>query len=432
MNKVDAESYIYHSYLKAEKYQKYGAKDSDKRCPFFTKDLIRERCVTPCVVVTGSKGKGSVSSMVSQVLQTALNVGLMTSPHLMDICERFAYNGKQISEADFIKQVERIRPSFDELETSIPDDKCVSPMGIQTALALSYFNEKKTQFNVFECGKGAKYDDVNNTLHSYAIINSIFLEHTRELGETLEEIAADKACVITGEQSCVYVAEQKEEVMAVIRERARKYNVPLKVYGTDFRSENIRFTTSGMIFDVVIGKDVYKDICVPLMGEHQARNCALAMAFCKDILGSFDVEKVRRNLLRMNWPGRMEVLSDKPFMMLDACINSECTKNVKSTLEFLGIDEYTVIVGIPDDKDYAGVVKSMSEHAASIILTKSQNKHYVFTEKQQQSLASEGIDTVWTNSVQEAMEKAEKNNHPMVILGTTSVVSEVKIWMNHR
>lgn len=253
------------------------------------------------------------------------------------------------------------------------------------------------------------------------------MEHTRELGKTIEEIAYDKSHVITGEQKCVYVAQQKEEVMSVIRKRANSFNIPIKVYGVDFRSENIQYTNLGMKFDVIIGKEIYKDIVVPLLGEHQARNCALAMALCKDVLEIFNIESIREKLKSLNWPGRMEIVSSNPFIMLDACINSESTDNVKNTLEFLNIQKYTVIVGIPDDKDFARVVESMQENAVCIILTKSQNPHYIFTENQKRLLATKGIDTIWTNSISEAISMAKIKGFPIVILGTTSVVSEVKM-----
>ncbi|MGM9803693.1 MAG: bifunctional folylpolyglutamate synthase/dihydrofolate synthase [Muribaculaceae bacterium] len=426
MNKTQAEDYIYQSYLKSQKYQSREAKDATKRTPGLSRDIIRAMCTTPCVVVTGSKGKGSVACMISQILQTQLSVGLMTSPHLADFCERMRINGTMISDADFAKHVEKIKLMFDKVDLLIPPDKCISPMGIQTALALSYFNEGRTQFNVFECGKGAKYDDVNNVLHQYAVINSIFLEHTRELGGSVEEIARDKCHVITGEQKCVYVAQQKQEVMAIISQRANSLNVAMKIYGKDFWSDNIRYTHSGMLFDVTIGEDTYKDIAVPLLGEHQARNCALAMALCKDVLGTLAVERLKANLAAMSWPGRMEIVSTAPFVLLDACINSASTENVKQTLHFLNIEKYTVVVGIPDDKDYGGVVKAMQEKAAYTILTRSQNPHYVFTEMQKKRLAAEGIDAVWTKSIPEAVALAQSYGLPTVILGTTSVVSEVK------
>ena len=457
MNKKTAEDFIYKSYLKAQKYQAYNAKDSEKRRNDITLDLLRSRSNTPCCVITGSKGKGSVANMISQILQIKYKVGLMTSPHIMDFCERFMVNGEKISEEDFVSNINEIKEDIEAIDRSLPQEVCVSPMGIQAVMALTYFQNVKTDFNIFECGKGAKYDDVNNIKHEYAVINSIFLEHTRELGETLEEIAADKAHVINGEQKCVYIAWQEKDVLRVIEDKAKQYQVPIKVYGRDFGAEKIRYTKKGMLFDVVIGKERYEDIIIPLLGEHQAKNCALAMALCMDIFcqkknteSEFDLSerisaredfydikitrsdfnKIKEKLQSINWPGRMEVLNNNPFVILDACINSVSCKNVLQVLEHLGIKESTVIIGIPDDKDYAGVVNSMKKVATKIILTKSQNPHYIFSQSQQESLRELKIHTVWTNNIKDALDMAKKEEKPIVILGTTSVIAEVKRLSN--
>ena len=460
MNRNEAEDFVYKSYLKAQKFQTYDAKDCEKRRNDLTYDLLRKESGTPCCVVTGSKGKGSVSNMVSQILQTKYTVGLMTSPHIVDFCERFQVNGGKISEEDFAYYMSSIEEEIEAIDNALPKDVCISPMGIQAYMALKYFQSKKTDFNVFECGKGAKYDDVNNIKHNYAIINTIFLEHTRELGETLEEIAEDKAHVINGEQKCVYVGQQEERVLEVIKKRAAMYEVAVKVYGEDFWAENVCYTKEGMLFDVIIGKEKYENILIPLLGEHQARNCALAMALCvdeirenkngylhkeltdidtnssehisikEDLLDLKDIKidfrKIKENLRNINWPGRMEVISQNPFMLLDACINSASCKNVLQVMMHLGIEKAAVIIGIPDDKDYMGVASAMKEIASKIILTKSQNPHYIFTKRQQACLKDMGIDSVWTESIEEAFAYAKKEEKPIVILGTTSVIAEVK------
>ena len=426
MNRNEAEDFVYKSYLKAEKYQDFKAKDREKRRPDLTRDLIRSKTETPCAVVTGSKGKGSVANMISQILQTRYKVGLMTSPHIIDFCERFKINGKNITVEDFAYYMTCIKPSVEAIDARLPHDVCISPMGIQALLGLEYFNQNQTDFNVFECGKGAKFDDVNNVLHSYSVINSIFLEHTRELGDSLSTIAEDKSYVITGEQKAVYVAEQAEEALQVIKKRAIDYETPLRLYGIDFYADNVRYDNRGMLFDVIIGEECYHDILVPLMGRHQAKNCALAMALCKDVMGDFELSKVRDNLSRLDWPGRMEVISEDPFILLDACINSASCKNVKDALKHLNMSDVVVVVGIPDDKDYVGVVSEMTEVSSSIILTKSQNPHYVFTRSQSEKLMEQGIKTAWTDSVEDAISMGRQMQKPIVILGTTSLISEVK------
>ena len=429
----DAEDFVYASYLQAATHQEYAAKDAGKRHPELTKSLLWQKSVTPCVVVTGSKGKGSVANMISQILQTRFSVGLMTSPHITDFRERFRVNGTMIDESDFCRLMEEIRPEILDIASELPESACVSPMGIQADLALTYFSEKHTDFNVLECGKGAKYDDVNNVRHDYAVVNRIFLEHTRELGDTLTAIAEDKSHIITGEQKCVYFAEQEPEVLEVLLRRAVDLQVPCKIYGRDFHAENIRYTCLGMQFDVVIGDNIYPDLQIPLFGEHQAENCALALALCADVLSDlcgesavFSLSAIREYLSRLHWPGRMEVLHSDPLILLDACINSASCENVKKVLGHLGIRNCTVIVGIPEDKDYAGVVRSMKNMAKRILLTRSGNPHYHFSRKQQETLSEEGIDTEWTDSVEQALTLAGSFPDPIVILGTTSVVSEVE------
>ena len=441
MNQKQAEDFIYKSYLKAQQYQDYNTRDCEKRRNDLTYDIIRKKSNTPCVVITGSKGKGSVANMISQILQMEYTVGLMTSPHIVDFCERFQVNGGKISAEDFIKYILLIQEKIEEIDASIPKNVCISPMGIQAYLALNYFKNEGTEFNIFECGKGAKYDDVNNIKHDYAVINSIFLEHTRELGESIEEIAQDKVHVIDGEQKYVYVAEQIPEVMKVIQDRADRLGVPLKIYGKDFFAKNICYTKEGMKFDVVLEGAVYSDIVIPLMGEHQAKNCALALALCKDVFEWIDFNvtykkkqriedkklvKIKEKLLKINWPGRMEVISKHPFILLDACIHGASCNNVIEVLEHLGIEKAVFIIGIPDDKDYVGVAKGIKEMASHIILTKSQNPHYVFTKIQRERLKEEGIYAVWTERISEAIDLAKEKNEYIVILGTTSVIAEVK------
>lgn len=429
----EAEDFVYASYLRAATHQDYAAKDAGKRHPELTRSLLRQKSLTPCVVVTGSKGKGSVANMISRILQTNYTVGLMTSPHITDFRERFRVNDTMISETDFCRLMAEIQPEILDIASDLPDSVCISPMGIQAELALTYFSEKHTDFNVFECGKGAKYDDVNNIRHDYAVINRIFLEHTRELGDTLTAIAEDKSHVITGEQKCVYFAEQEQEVLNVLVRRAEAMQVPYKIYGRDFQAENIRYTCSGMQFDVVIGDTIYPDLQIPLLGEHQAKNCALALAVCMDVMADlcrestiFSIPTVRENLSLLHWPGRMEVLRSHPFVLLDACIHSASCENVREVLQRLGIQNCTVIVGIPEDKDYAGVARSMKDIANRIILTRSGNPHYHFSQHQREVLMQEGILTEWTDSLKQALTLAGSCPDPIVILGTTSVISEVE------
>lgn len=439
MNRKEAEDFVYSSYLRAEKYHVYEEKDVERRHPEFTRELLRKKSGTPAAIVTGSKGKGSVSKMIAEILQTKFTVGLMTSPHIEDFCERFQVNGEKVSSPLFSMLMEEIRPEIEEIDRKIPKEFSVSPMGIQADFALTWFRSRKTDFNVFECGKGAKLDDVNNILHDYAVMNSVFLEHRRELGNTIAEIAEDKAHVITGREKAVFVGEQTEEAMAVIEKRAALFSVPLKVYGRDFWEENLRTEQTGIVFDLCIFGKRYRDIRLPLLGDVQAKNCALAMAVSETVFSdlsdkstemgkTLEMDAVRRRLSEINWPGRLELISGEPFILLDCCINRVSTKAVKAVLAERKIEKPVSIIAIPEDKDYRGVVQEMYPLSESIILTRTNNPHYHFSEKQCERMAEEGITTEWAEDFTEAMKKAEEKGLPIVILGTTSLLPEVKNW----
>ena len=463
MNRKEAEDFVYSSYLRAEKYHVYEEKDAERRHPEFTRELLRKKSGTPAAIVTGSKGKGSVSKMIAEILQTKFTVGLMTSPHIEDFCERFQVNGEKVSSPLFSMLMEEIRPEIEEIDRKIPKEFSVSPMGIQADFALTWFRSRKTDFNVFECGKGAKLDDVNNILHDYAVMNSVFLEHRRELGNTIAEIAEDKAHVITGREKAVFVGEQTKEAMAVIEKRAALFSVPLKVYGRDFWEENLRTEHTGIVFDLYVFGKRYRDIRLPLLGDFQAKNCALAMAVSETVFSdlsprrdmlperprsdmfpesprsamlpespemgeNLEMDAVRRRLSEINWPGRLELISGEPFILLDCCINRVSTKAVKAVLAERKIEKPVSIIAIPEDKDYRGVVQEMYPFSESVILTRTNNPHYHFSEKQCERLAEEGIATEWVENFTEAMKKAEEKGLPIVILGTTSLLPEVKNW----
>ena len=426
----EAMDYVYASYLKAEPFLKYDAPDKEKRNPKLTKDIIEKRANKPTILVTGSKGKGSVSKMIAEIMEAHCKVGMMTSPHMLAFNERFRVNGTPVADSEFVEAICLLKSEFDKVEATLSKEEYVSPMGIQAAVALALFERHQVDFQVLECGKGVAYDDVGNVPHTYSVINRIFLEHTRELGATLTEIAENKAAIITGNEKAAFMSAQETCVADVFRKRASEKNVPLYEYGKHFWCENVTYTKKGMLFDVAVAIEEpirIEDIVIPLLGTHQAQNCALAFAMCVKALGTkLNVAKAKQNLAVLQWPGRLEILKDEPFMLLDACINKESAKMVQEVLQALNIDKVATIIAIPKDKDFRGVTEHMTEVSSVVILTKTNNPHYVFGPEQVDVF--EGLETpiVWADSVENAIILAKKQQLPICILGTTSLITEVK------
>jgi dihydrofolate synthase/folylpolyglutamate synthase len=445
MNRQEAEDIIYASYLEAQKYQNYEDPDSKKRHPEYTEELtegLGKGVPGHTICVTGSKGKGSVSVMLSEMGQAlGYRTGLLTSPHIKDFNERIRFQGEMISDSDFTRCVEATEDILSSVKPQVKQGTYISPMGYQALVALRYFREKRANLRIMECGKGAKYDDVAHVPHDIAIINNVFLEHTRELGDTLESIAGDKSHILR--KNCRYgiIGPQMDNIDRIFIERAKKTGTKLLIYGRDFWVKDVSYSKEGMRFTYVFSGVSFPEtmglplegkmeFSVPLLGEHQARNAALAITAMLLIDPSVreKQEALQAALQRVVWPGRMEIKSQHPFTILDATINRESAKSVKRVLHELGMHRVTLIVGIPDDKDYVGVVEELQDYTNCLILTGSKNPHYVFTKKQVETLSEMGHRADWIDDTEKAYHMAKKyaaeEETPIVILGTTSVISE--------
>jgi dihydrofolate synthase / folylpolyglutamate synthase len=409
--------------------------DSETRHPIFTARLL-EGAGNPDriqhnILITGSKGKGSVSRMIAKLLEVhGYRVGLFTSPHLINFNERIRINGVAISDEELFKYANIIEPHFMEIERSLPDNIYIGPVGIAAVMAILYFRDNKTDFNIIECGKGARYDDVSTIRSEWAVINMIFLEHMPTLGKNLSEIAYNKAGIIKNGQKCVFTAKQQKGVMKIIEEECLKSETVLKKYGQDFSCRNISVTGNGTFFDIVTGAKTYKDLRLALLGRHQAFNAALAAGAAENMIGNLNINLVKECFKNLTWPGRLEILNYRPLTILDGCINRECAKYVKEVVEGINIDPVVTIVGIPDDKDFAGVIKEFSEISHTIILTRTKNQYLKFTGNQFDTVKKIiGDKLMFSDGIEEAIKKAYDildGAGMLCILGTQSLIKDTK------
>ncbi len=434
MNRKEAEDYIYASYLRAQAYWDLETPDRTRRHPELTYGEIRKRESLPATLITGSKGKGSVATMLAAVLSVFGRTGCMTSPHLERFNERFTVDGSEITDEEFTAAVEAVKPALDRIEAGLSPELCISPMGIQTLAALDWFAKEGAAYRVMECGKGAAYDDVNNVLHNRAVIGAIFPEHLRELGPTLADIAKDKAHVITEDVECAYTAAQEPEVLVILRQRAEECGVPLKEYGRDFAASEVISSEEGLRFRVRIGDLLIPEVRLHMCGAFQAENAALALAVALDEVGEAAFARCLPEILtalsNIKRPGRMEILSSDPFVLLDACIHERSALQLLPELERMKKARGVYLLCIPADKDYEGVARVIAPNAEHLILTDSGNPHYHFSEEQGMRLRELGIEAVWIPdckaALREASECAASKVLPLICLGTTSFLPRVR------
>ena len=428
MTRQEAEDYVFASYMRAQACLSYEMPDRMKRHPGYTREIIRSLYRgTPSVAVTGSKGKGSVAYILASLLSPFGRCGLMTGPHIESFNERFRVDSELISDEEFTDIVSGLKGLFDAVICDAGKGEFVSPIGIETSIAEVFFSRHHTVFDIYECGKGVRYDDVVNLPAEYGIINSIFLEHTRELGGSLREIAEDKACIIRPGMSCIYSAGQSEEVLDIIKERAVKYGIKLKHYGRDFEASDIHFSESRMSCTVTTANRVYSDMEISLMGSHQCSNLALAISAAEDItegrICSYDESRMRECLKGLKWFGRLSVIRQEPFLLADCCINRNSLSGPLEVMENLGVKDPLFILVIPDDKDYKGVAETIARHGHDIVLSGISNRHYRFSRARMEELQRSGIECRYTEDLADALKDAVR---PSAVLGTTAMLPEIK------
>jgi dihydrofolate synthase/folylpolyglutamate synthase len=434
-NTTEVQDFIYRSYMRAIKKIDTKLSDKETRKPQLTRELLslmnNPDKNQKNILVTGSKGKGSVSRMIAKILEVhGYKVGLYTSPHLTKFNERIRINGKAISDEDFIKYANNIQESFNKIENNLPDNVYIGPVGLLSVIAMSYFKDNETDYNILECGKGARFDDISYLEGDISVINTVFMEHVPQLGTNLKEIAYNKSGIIKENQKVVFVGEQKEEVINVIEKEAKKLKVPVKKYGKDFEALNIGISNEGTIFGVKNKDKLYKDLVLSLLGIHQAKNAALAISISEFILKEFNIEKVKNCFRDLMWPGRIETVNKKPLTIVDGCINRESTKYIKDIINKLDFKELITIIGIPDDKDYIGVVESFKEISKKIILTKTKQEYLKFTNNQNESVEKNiGNKYLFKDTIKLSIDLAYDiidKEGLVLILGTQSLVRETK------
>jgi dihydrofolate synthase/folylpolyglutamate synthase len=355
--------------------ERFGIKFGLDNMREFSKRIGNPHLGFRSVHVTGTNGKGSVCTFVSEILrQHGLKVGLYTSPHLVDFRERVKVDGKMIPQRDVVKLGDELRTHMEDM-ASQGKGKQLTFFEFTTGLAFRYFRDMKVDYVVAEVGMGGRLDATNIIQPDVAAITRIGLEHTDYLGKTLLEIAGEKAGIIKG--GCkVVTCEREPKVLALFEDTCKKHKCGLARLGEHFDVSNIRQNLSGTRFDYRGGRNL-SDLRTRLLGGYQAENAALAIAVVERLEGKgvrVTDEGVRKALTTARWPGRLDIVSKKPMLMFDGSHNPDGVRTTVKNLETLGMSPVTFVLGCMKDKDAEGIVKALAPHAAMMIVTQVTNK----------------------------------------------------------
>jgi dihydrofolate synthase/folylpolyglutamate synthase len=352
----------------------------------------------PSVHVAGTNGKGSTSAFIASILRASgLKVGLFTSPHLVSFTERIKVNDEEITEYEVVSLTEEIRSKVADFSPTFFE--------VVTAMVFLYFQRKGIDIAVIEVGMGGRLDATNILVPEVSVITSIDYDHMEFLGETIKEVANEKAGIIK-DSIPVVISSQTSEVLKVIEAKARERNSEVYLYGRDFSAVLKRDDPSGICFDYFGDSFAMHDLYLPLAGEHQMQNASVAIKAAtiswnkigkkrrnaenekgrKIETGISPVPRVpdspvheeeimsliRKGLASVRWPGRLEMIKDDPPILLDGAHNPAAAVILSRALvkNFLGIyKKIILILGIMGDKDIEGIMRPILPIASEIILT---------------------------------------------------------------
>jgi dihydrofolate synthase/folylpolyglutamate synthase len=324
------------------------------------------------VHVAGTKGKGSTCAMISAMLHACgYRVGQYTSPHLVDVRERICVNNQMISQADFVRLVRTLAPIITRSKP-VP-----TYFDVLTAIAFKYFQEQKVELAVVETGLGGRLDSTNVIKPEVTAITSISRDHMAQLGPTLGHIATEKAGIFKHGIPAISVTQDPEAEAALIKV-AEKVGAPLDITGKTIEF-SYRFESSRMLgphnrICLTTPNSKFEHLAVPLIGEHQAINCGLALAVIDRLKSrgiAINDSRAMEGLSKVTIPGRMEMLSQTPRVIADGAHNAASLDAVMKAIgQHIPYDSMVVIFGCCGDKDVPGMLERITSGADKVIFTK--------------------------------------------------------------
>ena len=375
-----------------------------------------------CIHVAGTNGKGSVASSLASILhRSGYKTGLYTSPHLVRFNERIQVNNRPISN-------QKVVASYRAVKDAHSGERDPTFFEFTTAMALFEFAAQKVDWAVIETGMGGRLDATNIIHPVLSIITNISIEHREYLGNTLTQIAAEKAGIIKKSTPLVTGIRQKK-ALAEVKRIATQKNAPLFRLGTDFKVRR----NQGQTFSYYGIRNVWHNLETPLPGSYQVDNAALVLAACELIRQkntAITLSNIQEGLRKTHWPGRLEIVSQNPFIIFDGAHNLAAARNLAKFLSTnLAGKAITLVVGILDDKPYKGMLKSLLTPVTRAILTRAKTNRALEPIKLYEVAKNYIPDATIIPDVRQAINKAVETTHrdgAICVAGSLYVVGEAK------
>jgi len=403
------------------------------------KDLDNPQDELRCVHIAGSKGKGSTAAMLAEMLiNNDIKVGIYTSPHVMDLRERMVIDHNMIPKARLARLIARVADA-----SAGYADKKPTYFEILTAVTLLWFVEEKVDIAIIETGLGGRYDATNLVKPIVTAITNISIDHMAQLGDTLEQISTEKAGVFK-KGVPIISSPQPPAVKTVLRQAASDTECELAFTGEDIRF-SYRFEASREVgpqarICVTTPTSHFDHLLVPLVGEHQAINCGVAIGVLDRLKGmgfQIDDEKAVCGLGNVRMLGRMEMICEDPSVIGDGAHNAASIEALMRAIgQNVAYDSMVVIFGCCVDKDIDGMLRQLQLGADKVIFTKANSPRSADPKELAQRFAEfSGRMAQIEYKLADAFEIAQKAVTPedlICVTGSFYLVSDAKrLFANH-
>jgi dihydrofolate synthase/folylpolyglutamate synthase len=396
----------------------------------------------PVIHVAGTKGKGSTAAMIASILQAAgLKVGLYTSPHLQDYCERIQVDRQNISHATLVELIGHLKPAIAKVEG-------LTSFEITTALGFQAFADARIEIAVVEVGLGGRLDATNVVDPLVSVITSLSYDHMNVLGNTLSQIATEKAGIIKPNRPIV-LAPQEEIPRQVIEKIAGERSAPLIRVGRDFLYRPLSHDLDGQNLVLWTKEDqpsmdryieqgnssAWKplQIYLPLLGYHQVQNAATAYAAIEEARKQgirISPDAVLQGFKNVKWPGRFELMSKDPILVLDSAHNPDSALKLRLALDdYLNEMPIVLVFGVSEDKDIVGMFDQLMPRIKVVVATQSTHPRAFAANKLVELAHQFGRPAIATSDISEALEcaiKLARGDAAIVVAGSIFVAAAVR------
>lgn len=384
----------------------------------------------PVIHITGTNGKGSVSRIVQAILtESGKKVGLYTSPHLYTFRERISIDGEMITEEEVVDLFTEINPHAKRMDDK-GEEFSPSFFEFVTAMAFLYFKEKRVDIAVVEVGLGGRYDATNVVDPLVTSITTVDLDHTMTLGNTLRQIAYEKAGIIKENVPAV-VGEEKRDPLEVIQKIAEEKNADVFLLNRDFRYSERALRLNENHFDY-LGKNVLNDLVFSLNGKHQLRNASISLKIVEEVENELEEVSVRRGLMNVKNPGRFEVFEkDGKTIVLDGAHNPAGVKALVESLKTYFPEEKMIgVIGILDDKDRESMMNLFKNVLRKVIVTKPRSERAKNMEELIEIAKKHIHEVSFIEEPLEALERAfEEEEDVIVVAGSLYLIGEIEEYL---